>query len=410
MHRLPALVLAALWVLPTVSAQETTMPMQACGVVPKEFRNLGPAHMTEIDSETWIVYEDRVSRQPLRHSQRVLEQSRGWLEACGIAGIAPHRFGIAIPSLAVDRSSISRSNVDSIKAPAIGLYVDMELELLYNFAVGYQGDWIRDRIALGPKLKLWWSSGVMVSTQVAIPIRNQLPERNAEYWSKPYLNVLMAGIRRQLAPNWIGAVSAGFYERNRYGGDFQLYWISEGWPIVLGGRVSASGYWSFSDGELERGPVNFWTGYLDGTVYLPWYNIRLRGRTGQFIREISQFRRPGEDVKLNPGSSGEITRMFGETEIGLHAFYDGFNIYPGFRFAVPLSPPRGLKRGRVAVYPTRQQYVPHDLGRVVRGELTGFVRPNRGELHRTDLDIWSDLRILAPAMRKLFTEDERRYE
>ena len=137
---------------------------------------------------------------------------------------------------------------------------------------------------------------------------------------------------------------------------------------------------------------------LDGTIYLPWYNLRLRGRTGQFIREINHFR-PGEDVKINPGTSGEITRIFGEIEIGLFMFYDGFDLFPGFRFAIPLSTKRGLRAGRFAAYSNRRMYIPYDLGRVIIGslngnELTGFIRPTRGELHRTEVDIWPDLNWL----------------
>jgi len=94
--------------------------------------------------------------------------------------------------------------------------------------------------------------------------------------------------------------------------------------------------------------------------------------------------------------------MFGEIEIGLHLFYDGHYAFPGFRFAAPLSPRRGAKKGRISIYPTRQQYVPYDLGRVVRGEITGFIRPDRGEIQRTDVDIWPDLRILAPRMVQWF--------
>ena len=314
---------------------------------------------------------------------------------CQFSGVVPYRNGMRLGPVSTTGKAFERP-LGLGRPPSRGMHVDLEIELLYNFAIDYQPDWFRDRIAIGPKLKLWWPSGLMIAGQYAIPVRNQLPELHAEYWSKPYPNVLMAGFRKQFSPNWIGAVSAGFYERNRYGGDFQLYWMSERWPIVLGGRAGMTGYWSFDDGKLNTGPVNFFNGYLDGTVYLPWYNLRVRGKMGQFVREINQVRRPGQDVKRNPGTSGEITRMFGEIEIGFHAFYDGFVVFPGFRFAAPLSPNKGLKKGRVAVYPTRQLYVPYDLGRVQPGNTTGFVRPKRGELHRTDLDIWSDLRVLTP--------------
>lgn len=383
------------------TGQDGNTSARGCDAVLAELEKLGPSQLVDSFNGIWMVYEDRVSRQPLRRAIQIQEERSDALAGCDIAGFAPRRFGLSLPAFTSDGEMVSDKRAPSTRL-SHGLQVDLELELLYNFAIDYPEDWLRDRIALAPKVKLWWPSGVLISAQYALPIRNQQPERHAQYWSKPYPNVLMAGVRRQLSPQWVGSLSAGFYDRNRYGGDFQLYWMSNRWPLVLGGRASASGYWSFSDGELERGRINFWTGYLDGTLFLPWYNIRLRGRTGQFIREINQYRRPGEDVKLNPGTSGEVTRMFGEVEIGLHGFYDGYNIYPGFRFAAPLSPRKGIKRGRVAFYPARQLYVPYDLGRVVRGKNTGYVRPDRGELHRTDLDIWPDLRLLSPVMRERF--------
>jgi hypothetical protein len=365
-----------------------------CTELPDAYAQLGPGAVVERGGERWVVYEDRVSRQPLREALRLSERTRADLTRCDITGVRPERFGMRLPAL--DAAGSPLAAAPGLGRAAKGVHLDLEVELLYNFAIDYPVDWFRDRIAIGPKVKVWWPGGLVLAAQYAIPVRNQLPEKHAQYWSDPYPNMLMAGFRRQISENWIGAVSGGFYERNRYGGDFQLYWMSDRWPIVIGGRAGMTGYWAMDGGELITGPLDTFTGYLDGTVYLPWYNIRLRGRTGQFIREINQLRRPGEDVKVNPGTSGEITRMFGEIEIGFHAFYDGFLAFPGFRFAAPLSPRRGVKRGRVAVYPTRQHYVPYDLGRVVRGQITGFIRPKRGELQRTEVDIWPDLRWLTP--------------
>lgn len=379
-----------------VNAQSSGEEAASCAALLETASKIGPSKISTDGSGQWLTYEDRVSRQPLRAAMGYMTDWSDLASACGVVGIAPTRFGLSLPAIGRDGQMLNLRQTPNLPRPRKGPFIDLEVELLYNFAIDYEVDWFRDRIAIGPKLKVWWPNGLMIAGQYAIPVRNQLPELHAEYWSKPYPNVLMAGFRKQFSPNWIGALSAGFYERNRYGGDLQLYWISERWPIVLGGRAGMTGYWSFDDGKLNTGPLNFFNGYLDGTVYLPWYNLRLRGKTGQFVREINQIRRPGEDVKRNPGTSGEITRMFGEIEIGFHAFYDGFVVFPGFRFAAPLSPNRGLKKGRVAVYPTRQLYVPYDLGRVQPGKITGFVRPKRGELHRTDLDIWSDLRVLTP--------------
>ncbi len=393
-----SLLFLGLLVAPVSQAQSSLGTDPVCADLIADVERLGPTSIQSRGPESWVVFEDRVSRQPLRSALEWVEENRAAMSQCRLAGIAPQRFGLRAPALRADGQPLSMREQASFGRAASGVQIDLEVELLYNFAIDYPVDWFRDRIAIGPKVRVWWPSGLVLAAQYAFPIRNQLPEQHADYWEKPYPNVLMAGFRRQIAPNWIGAISGGFFERNRYGGDLQLYWISERWPVVIGGRAGMSGYWAFDDGELITGPVNFFNGYLDGTVYLPWHNLRLRGRTGQFIREINQFRRPGEDVKRNPGTSGELTRIFGEIEFGLHLFYDGHYVFPGFRFAAPLSPRKGLKRGRIAAYPTRQHYVPYDLGRAIRGEITGFIRPNRGEIHDTGVDIWNDLRMLAPHM------------
>ena len=402
MRQILLLLFICLLVAAPSRAQSSVALDPICADLIADIERLGPTTIQNRGPESWVVFEDRVSRQPLRNALEWVEENRAVLSQCRLAGIAPQRFGLRTPALRADGQPLSMREQASFGRAASGVQIDLEVELLYNFAIDYPVDWFRDRIAVGPKLKVWWPNGVMFAAQYAIPIRNQLPNPHAQYWNDPYPNLLMAGFRRQVAPSWVGAISGGFFERNRYGGDLQLYWISERWPVVIGGRAGMSGYWAFDDGELITGPVNFFNGYLDGTVYLPWYNLRLRGRTGQFLREINQLDRPGEVVKRNPGTSGEVTRMFGEVEIGLHLFYDGFYVFPGFRFAAPLSPRKGLKRGRVSVYPTRQHYVPYDLGRVVRGEITGFIRPERGEIHSTQVEIWDDLRMLAPYMQPKF--------
>ena len=370
----------------------------SCTDLPSRFANLGPGLVVDDEDGRWIVYEDRRSRQPLRAVAGLVDGMQDELDLCGIDGVQAQRFGMRLPTFTANGSVMSLSDSPGLGRGARGPQIDLEVELLLNFRIDYLPDWFRDRVAIGPKLKIWWPNGLTFAAQYGLPIRNQLPEKNADYWDKPYPNMLMGGFRRQFSPNWIGAVSGGFYERNRYGWDTQLYWISDRWPIVIGGRAGMSGYWSFYEGEFQSGPLKYFNGFLDGTIYLPWYNLRLRGRTGQFVREINHFR-PGEDVKRNPGTSGEITRMFGEVEIGLFMFYDGFDLFPGFRFALPLSTERGIRSGRLAAYPNRRMYIPYDLGRVTIGELngnelTGFIRPTRGELHRTELDIWLELNWL----------------
>ena len=402
MSRLLISALVALIAWTPVQAQDDGASSSECDTVLSTIERLGPTRLASLDGGTWLVYEDRISRQPLRRALQLVGETHDELEACGIEGIAPQRFGLSLPAVSLDGDAVALEQSAAFPTATSGLNMDLELELLYNFAIDYPVDWFRDRTAIAPKAKLWWPNGLMFSAQYAFPVHNQQRERNAQYWSDPYPNVLMAGLRKRLAANWIGAVSTGLFERNRYGGDLQLYWISERWPVVLGGRVSATGYWSYADRSFQRTPVDHWTAFLDATYYLPWHNIRVRGRTGQFFREVSQFEFRGEQIKLYPGTSGEVARVFGETEIGLYAFYNGTYIYPGFRFALPLSSKRGVKRGRLAAYPSRRLDIPFDLGRVVPGELTGIIRPRRGEVFRTDLDIWDDLRMLAPAMTERF--------
>lgn len=394
MRAAPFLLLLVLLTVSMASAQAVERVPESCTTLLDHSSKLGPSELKSTESGLWLFYEDRVSRQPLRAAMVNTTNWHDLLEDCGVLGVSPQRFGLSLPLFLEDGQVLPQERLSGVPRIQSGPFIDLEIELLYNFAIDYWVDWFRDRIAIGPKIKVWWPNGLVMSAQYAFPIRNQLPEIPAKYWSKPYPNELLVGFRKQLGPQWIGGVSSGFYERNRYGSEVQLYWMSRRWPVVLGGRAGMTGYWSLYEGNFETEPVNTFMGYLDATVYLPWYNLRMRGRTGHFSREKTQFERPGEDIKIRVGTTGEVTRMFGEVEIGLHAFYDGFVVYPGFRFAAPLSPSKGLKKGRVAVYPTRQIQVPYDLGRVVRGKLTGFVRPKRGELHRSGIDVWDDLRFL----------------
>lgn len=343
------------------------------------------------DGHVLVRYDDRTSRQPLRelmHVERIVADA---LPNCPDVTIRAYRYGVAVAGTASPNG-----NWRSVK----GLRVDLEVETLF----GYQADFFetpyRAHVALAPRLRVWWPSGLAFTTQVALPLYNKVGRWGSAYYSEPWINRASIGVRKAVRSNVLASVSGGLFDRNRYGADVQAYWTSTEQPIAIGIRLSLTGYYSLEGGTWGSTSLNMPTGYVDGTVWLPWYNLRMRGRAGLFLEQYTTKWRPGELLYATPGFKGELTRVFGETEVTLAGTAARRMVYPGIRIGIPLSPKRGISRGRVAAYLSPRFEGPWDYGRVVRGKSTGFINPERGETFESGLDVWPMLRYASPWMQE----------
>lgn len=395
------LILTALAALPAHAQQDAT---RGCRDVGYEAERIVTAKGHEevrvsrtAEGGVQLHYADRISRQPLRTLLEIEDALADALPACPGITVQAFRYGIPVASEGIGHAPAASASPQwrSLKGPR----VDLEVETLFGYQVDFFETPYRIHVALAPRLRLWWPSGLAITAQYAVPVYNKVGRWGSAYYSNPFLNRASIGIRRAVGRSVLASVSGGLFERNRYGGDAQAYWVSKTYPISIGVRLSMTGYYSLQHGSWSSTSPAEPTGYVDGTMWLPWYNLRIRGRAGWLLEQYTDRWRPGEYLYNTAGLKGDLTRMFGETEVTFSGTYLNNVLYPGIRIGIPLAPRRGVSRGRAAAYISPRFDGPWDYGRVVRGNSTGFQNPERGETFESGLDVWPMLRYTSPWMR-----------
>ena len=70
-----------------MNAQSSDGATESCTALLERASKLGPSELIVHDSATWLAYEDRVSRQPLRAAMGYINDWSDLLSACGVEGI-----------------------------------------------------------------------------------------------------------------------------------------------------------------------------------------------------------------------------------------------------------------------------------------------------------------------------------
>lgn len=189
---------------------------------------------------------------------------------------------------------------------------------------------------IAPALEVSFWRGMLLTAQVIFPLYNDcLVYGEGGNKIRPGFLVLSQDFR--LPGPLFGKISIGNFNYNRYGGDLKLNYPFRNPRWYIGMNAGITGYSVFTGSGWELGDLNTLTFSLHAGYFLPRFNLRFEGSAGRYIQ--GDF-----------GGRFDLSRMFGETTIGLYASFTTLdNIESGqpnagFHIAVPFPPGKRFRR------------------------------------------------------------------
>jgi hypothetical protein len=194
---------------------------------------------------------------------------------------------------------------------------------------------------IAPALEVSFWKGMLLTAQVIFPIYNDC-KVYGEGGSiiRPGFLVLSQNFR--LPGPVFGNVSIGNFNHDRYGIDFNLNYPFRNPRWYIGLRSGFTGYSVFTGDGWETGDLNTFTLSASAGYFLPRFNLRFELSGGRYLQ--GDF-----------GGRFDLSRMFGETTIGLYVNYTTFELGEsgqpnfGFHVAIPFPPGKRMKRKRFRV-------------------------------------------------------------
>lgn len=188
-------------------------------------------------------------------------------------------------------------------------FENTQLDQIYEIQLNVAPAW---------QISLW--RGGQLTGQVILPLYNELGHEGD--FVRPGQLFLSQDFR---AEKLTARVAAGNFGSSRYGGDLSLSYLlpDENWKLKL--RMGLTGSSHFIDGEWMHTPVRTLTYALQGSWFIPRWNIDLEGGVRQYLYG-------------DTGLYGSCTRWFGQTAVGFYAMAgeESFNGGFHFTFAFPV--------------------------------------------------------------------------
>jgi hypothetical protein len=195
---------------------------------------------------------------------------------------------------------------------------------------------VKSQINLAPELETTLWKGASLSAQLIIPLQNELGDDGDEL--RPRLLTFNQTVRfpRQV----FASTTVGYFTRNRYGVDFDVkkHFANGRWS--LGANIGYTSFAEFVGGAWYYSRIGYLTTLLNAEYRVPEFDLSFRAMYGRFL-----FR--------DSGVRFDVSRQFGEVDIGFFALQTGEGSNVGFNFSVPIFPPKYLKPGRIRVSPAR---------------------------------------------------------
>jgi hypothetical protein len=211
-----------------------------------------------------------------------------------------------------------------------------------------------------PRLRYTPWPGARASASVLVPIHNDF-ERTELQPDVGRVRPGAVGLEQFL---WIpglalGSAHAGYFGENRYGGSFGLARPVDGGRWLIDGQVDATGFVSFTQGEVLYSNPTLLTGFAGLTWNGPAYDVSVRARAQWFL-----FGDRGLEL--------QIRREIGD--LGVAFYYqriegDGVE---GVRLDIPIPPMTRSAGSAVRVQPVeRFPFSYDDRGRAIGSILSG---------------------------------------
>jgi hypothetical protein len=194
---------------------------------------------------------------------------------------------------------------------------------------------VESNINLIPEYNVSVSRGLSIKAQMIIPVFNELDKES---------NVLRPGIISvnqfiRLKDDVFFAATAGFFDKNRAGGNFEMKKYFDNGRFSFGADVGYTTDYTYTGINTEYlVDQNFLTALLVCEYRYEPYDLTGRLQAGNFL--FNQL-----------GVRFDLSRQFGEVNIGFFAIATESDVNGGFNFAIPLPPRKYSKPKYLRIRP-----------------------------------------------------------
>ena len=199
---------------------------------------------------------------------------------------------------------------------------------------------VQSNINLIPELNFQLAKGLSFKGQIIIPLQNDFYFDEEGKEVRPGNITLNQFVR--LKDDFYLNVSAGFFNKNRAGGNLEMR------KNFANGQFSIGTNLGYTTGYSYTG---YRTNYLDYEKYLTAL-LELEYRYLPF--DLTGRLQVGNFLYNSTGARFDVVRQFGEVNIGFFALFASGDINGGFNFAIPLPPRKYTKLKYVRIRPSER--------------------------------------------------------
>lgn len=181
--------------------------------------------------------------------------------------------------------------------------IDLQVEPYYNSRFGDVDDPFRTQLGLGPRLELTSKSGLYGVFQWLFPIQNDF-DVEIGFGNRPGESGI--GFTKIFNQKIFLNTFAGIFTNRRYGISGELIFMNEIGTLYYGGGLFYSGPYIYTNSTFIRERVRYLSGYGFFAYRIISQDITLRLIAERYLRD-------------DYGGRLEVTRQFGNTDIGFYA-------------------------------------------------------------------------------------------
>jgi len=196
---------------------------------------------------------------------------------------------------------------------------------------------VQSNINLIPDYNTVISKGLSIKAQLILPIQNDFYFDEEGKKVRPGIISINQFVR--LKDDFFLNLTAGFFDKNRAGGNFEMKKIFANGKFALGGEIGYTTDYSFTGLTTEYfEDENYLTALASFEYRYHPYDLTGRIQLGNFLFN-------------DQGVRFDVFRQFGEVNIGFFAFMTDEVFNGGFRFSIPIPPRKYTKIKYIRVRP-----------------------------------------------------------
>ncbi len=199
---------------------------------------------------------------------------------------------------------------------------------------------VQSNINLIPELNFQLTKGLSFKGQIIVPLQNDIHFDEEGKEVRPGNITLNQFIR--LKDDFYLNVTAGFFDKNRAGGNFEMR------KFFANGQFSIGTNLGYTTGYSYTG---YRTDYLD---YEKYFTALLELEYRHLPFDLTGRLQVGNFLYNSTGARFDVVRQFGEVNIGFFALAASGDINGGFNLAIPLPPRKYSKLKYVRIRPSER--------------------------------------------------------